>query len=86
MVAADLHHLDDDMNCPASCYWRMKELAGQLERELHETQEANIRIGRKLATTLDRVEQLETAAARLKNAKGRYLTEQAAKHLFSLLP
>jgi cell division septum initiation protein DivIVA len=34
----------------------------------------------------DRVEQLEAAAARLKQAKGRYLTEQAANHLFSLLP
>ena len=36
-----------------------------------------------------RVAELETihaAAVRLKKAKGRYLTEQAANHLLSLLP
>ena len=34
----------------------------------------------------DRINELETARARLKKAKGRFLTEQAANHLLSLLP
>jgi len=36
MVAADLHHLEDDENCPASAYWRMVELTRTLERERDE--------------------------------------------------
>ena len=33
MLAADLHHLEDDETCPASAYWRMVELTRTLERE-----------------------------------------------------
>lgn len=33
MVAADLHHMEDDETCPASAYWRMVELTRTLERE-----------------------------------------------------
>ena len=36
MLAADLHHLEDDESCPASAYWRMVELTRTLERERDE--------------------------------------------------
>ena len=36
MLAADLHHLEDDETCPASAYWRMVELTRTLERERDE--------------------------------------------------
>ena len=36
LVAADLHHLEDDETCPASAYWRMVELARTMERERDE--------------------------------------------------
>ena len=36
MVAADLHHLEDDETCPASAYWRIVELTRTLERERDE--------------------------------------------------
>ena len=39
MVAADLHHLEDDETCPATSYWRMTGLARTLERERDEAQE-----------------------------------------------
>jgi hypothetical protein len=36
MLAADLHHLEDDETCPASAYWRMVELTRTLEVERDE--------------------------------------------------
>jgi hypothetical protein len=39
MVAADLHHLEDDETCPASAYWRMAELTRTLERERDEARD-----------------------------------------------
>jgi transposase-like protein len=40
MVSADQHHLEDDNLFSASVYWRMYDLARQLERERDELQKA----------------------------------------------
>lgn len=33
LIATDLHHLDDDETCPASCYWRMVNHAREMESQ-----------------------------------------------------
>ena len=43
------------------------EFCRQLERELHETQEANIRMGRKLAQVLDERDALVEALEKISN-------------------
>ncbi len=64
-----------------NAYW----LARELERELHETQDANIRLGKKLAAVLDEKERLEAAVTNLIAAKGRYHTELAFEKLVEAL-
>jgi len=34
MIAADQHHLEDDNFFPSTVYWRMCDIARELEREL----------------------------------------------------
>jgi hypothetical protein len=33
LIAADLHHLEDDETCPASAYWRMADMSRDIERQ-----------------------------------------------------
>jgi hypothetical protein len=40
MIASDQHHIEDDNWITMSCYWRMTELARELERELARLQSA----------------------------------------------
>jgi hypothetical protein len=39
LIAADLHHLEDDETCPASAYWRMADLCREMERQRGEITE-----------------------------------------------
>jgi hypothetical protein len=36
LIAADLHHLEDDQTCPASAYWRMADRCREMERQRNE--------------------------------------------------
>lgn len=67
--------------------------AEQLERELTEAKQAieELEIRHAAAmlhtqTIVDEANAIRNAAIALKTAKGRYHSEQAAKHLFALLP
>ena len=44
MIAADQHHLEDDNFFPSTVYWRMCDIARELERELAEVTEQRDRL------------------------------------------
>jgi hypothetical protein len=62
MVAADLHHLDDDESCPASAYWRMVELTRTLERERDEWRKKAVDLHARHKGAMDAVHQLSVSA------------------------
>jgi hypothetical protein len=39
LIAADLHHLEDDHTCPASAYWRIANMCRDMERRSNEDRE-----------------------------------------------
>jgi len=76
MLAADLHHLEDDETCPAAAYWRMVELTRTMERERDEWRKKAVDLH---ARNKGALEDLETAIAErnmarlVRHARGRWL-------------
>ena len=81
----DQYKVDEDF-AEYNAYRRMVEHARSLERERDEIR-ARLREEQQLhIQTLNERDALRFASSTLKNAKGRFHTEQAAINLFNLLP
>jgi len=88
MVAADLHHLEDDETCPASTYWRMTGLTRTLERERDEWRKKAVELHAKYAihhAEAEKLTEVIRAATVLIAAKGRHNTMLAYEGLRSAL-
>jgi len=72
MVASDIHHLGDDITCSASAYWRIVDVARQLERELSATKDKHakriIAWGKEVAAALEAKQKAEQQRDRLAEA------------------
>jgi hypothetical protein len=79
LLAADLHHLEDDETCPVSAYWRMNHLCREMERQRNEKTWLAMQFAGELA-------ELRNAIRNLRDVNGRHHTQQALEHLISLLP
>ena len=54
MIAADQQHLEDDNFFPSTVYWRMCDIARELERELAEVTEQRDRLAEAGQAVVDR--------------------------------
>ena len=94
MLAADLHHMEDDETCPASAYWRMVELTRTLERERDEWRGKAVAAAESWSATVAdigddfraKLVELRHAVRNLRDVQGRHHTQQATERLFALLP
>jgi hypothetical protein len=84
MLAADLHHLEDDESCPASAYWRMVELTRTLERERDEWRKKAVDLHARYKGAL---EDIETAIAERNMARATAnIFRQCAEVTFGVMP
>ena len=84
MLAADLHHLEDDETCPVSAYWRMVELTRTLERERDSWRGKAVDLHARHKNAL---EDIETAIAERNMARATANTfRQCAEVTFGVMP